>query len=275
MATFCSVLLESCSYNRGVLSFRAGDPGAPRGHALVFFNDADNPGEVWATYLVVAPIAMDLAKYIPAAFAAQIPAQLASDMPTAYPLPPVPEKVEGGIEWLERLASVRKDDLIDGGVLRMSEPWQAMHPVGEIGRQYAESYAAYVEQACAALPEEGEPASAQAALDVDALLLQVMPDREKVGRLARLVGTLRYAVEGGDAGQVAEAAAEMERVGRHLGEKYRVTDLIAAAQSAAPRSGELAQLYVERCYRLVDEDYGALAELDRRIEEVRSAGESA
>src|ERR671938_591311 len=51
----------------GVLTFRAGDPDRPRGHALVFFRDADDPTAVWATYLVVTPIQMDLGKYVPAA----------------------------------------------------------------------------------------------------------------------------------------------------------------------------------------------------------------
>jgi hypothetical protein len=30
-------------------------------------------------------------------------------------------------------------------------------------------------------------------------------------------------------------------------------------------------VYLERCYKLVDEDYGALAELDTRIEELKGS----
>src|SRR3954471_113641 len=109
-----------------MLTFRAGDPDRPRGHALVFFRDGESAGEVWATYLVVAPIQMDLGKYIPAAFASQLAGQLTAAGPSAYPLPPVPEKIEGGMPWLERLAELRGDDLLDGGTLRMSEPMYAL-----------------------------------------------------------------------------------------------------------------------------------------------------
>jgi hypothetical protein len=174
----------------------------------------------------------------------------------------VPEKFEAGLPALERLAELRNDDLIDGGTLRMSDPLYALQPVTDIGAQYAEQCTSYF--ASEPLPEASEP-STSASVDVDELLLQVMPDREKVSRLARLTGTLRYAIDGGDKGQIDEAVAEMERVARHLGEKYRPSELIAAARSPSPTAAQLAQLFIERCYKLVDEDYAALADIDRKI----------
>ena len=254
-----------------MLTFRAGDPDRPRGHALVFFRDGESPDDVWATYLVVAPIKMDLGKYIPAAFASQLSGQLAASQPTAYPLPPVPEKFEGGLPALERLADLRGDDLIDGGVLRMSDPLYALQPVTDLGAQYAERCTAFFESQ-PVISAPGEPARGiGGSTDVDDLLLQVMPDREKVGRLARLTGTLRYAIDGGDVRLIDETIGEMARVAHHLSEKYRPTELIAAAREPGAHSAELTQLYLERCYRLVDEDYRALAELDARIEALRAS----
>ena len=251
-----------------VLTYRVGDPQQPRGHALLFFYDADDANVIWATYLVVAPIAMDLAKYIPAAFASNLPAQLAGQAPAAYPLPPMPEKVAGGLDWLDRMARLRSDDLLDGGTLRASEPLQVMHPVAEIGQQYAEQYNTFTSAEDVAREEERErPVVSDT--DVDALLLQVMPDTEKVSRLARLTGTLRYAVEGGDLRQIEETTAEMEQVGRYLPDSYRVAELVATARSTGEKAGQLTQRYVERCYRLAEEDYEALASLDRRIEELK------
>lgn len=257
-----------------MLTFRAGSSDRPRGHALVFFRDGDVPDDVWATYLVVAPIKMDLGKYIPAAFASQLSGQLSAAAPSAYPLPPVPEKFEGGLSALERLADLRNDDLIDGGSIRMSDPLYALQPVTEIGTQYAELCTTYF--ASAPLldtgPSADEPALGSSSnVDVDDLLLQVMPDREKVGRLARLTGTLRYAIDGGDKRLIDETVADMERVARHLGEKYRPAELIEAARSPSPNAAQLAQLFLERCYKLVDEDYAALAEIDRRIDSLRSS----
>jgi hypothetical protein len=222
----------------------------------------------------VAPVKMDLGKYIPAGFASQLSGQLSAAAPSAYPLPPVPEKFEGGLPALERLAELRNDDLIDGGSVRMSDPLYALQPVTDIGGQYAELCTAYFESAPALEPEpasSGSLGSSSGGVDVDDLLLQVMPDREKIGRLARLTGTLRYAIEGGDTRLIEETVADMERVARHLGEKYRPAELIAAARSPSPNAAQLAQLFLERCYKLLDEDYAALADIDKQIDSLRSS----
>lgn len=250
-----------------MLTFRAGDAERPRGHALLFFRDADDADAVWATYLVVAPIQMDLGKYIPAAFASQLAGQLAQSGPSAYPLPPVPERYEGGLPALERLAALRGDDLIDGGTLRVGEPLYALQPVADIGTQYAQQCMQYINSDVSGGSEP--PAELSSGPDVDDLLLQVMPDREKVGRLARLTGSLRYALEGNDVRARDETVGEMRRVAKHLADKYRSSELIDAAQSSAPTAAQLAQLYIERCYRLADEDYAALASLDARIEQLK------
>ena len=236
----------------------------------MFFRDGDSPDEVWATYLVVAPIKMDLGKYIPAAFASQLSGQLAASQPAAYPLPPVPEKFEAGLAALERLAELRGDDLIDGGTLGMSDPLYALQPVTDLGAQYADRCATFF-ASDAVVSAPAEPAGRGGSADVDDLLLQVMPDREKVGRLARLNGTLRYAIDGSDKRLIDETIDEMARVARHLSDKYRPNELIAAAKEPGARSAELTQLFIERCYRLVDEDYRALAELDARIEALRGS----
>ena len=56
------------------------------------------------------------------------------------------------------------------------------------------------------------------------------------------------------------------------GDPGLAAELIEAARSSEPRGAQLTELYLERCYRLVDEDYAAMADLDSRIDQLRSAG---
>ena len=90
-------------------------------------------------------------------------------------------------------------------------------------------------------------------------------DSEKVAKLAKLAGTLRYAVEGNDRLLIDDTRDEMTRIANHLSPNYRTEELLIAAQAPGPDGGTLLSLYVDRCYRLAAEDYGALESLDQEI----------
>ena len=251
------------------MRFELGDSDHPRGHAILFFRDPGDAARVWATYLVIPPIHMDLSKYVPPLLAAQMPAGLAgmAGMPNVYPLPPFPEAVES-YEYLRRLAEARGDDLIDGGALPTSDLPRLMMAVSEAGERYSAVY----EQVRAqwqqtAAEREPEPSND---LDVDAILLDVMTPAEKIGRLTRSLGTLRYAVEGGDTALVRETLAEMGKVALRLEARYWAEELLAAAQESGARGQLLSELYVERCYKLANEDYAAVALLEQRISAARA-----
>src|SRR5690348_360942 len=95
-------------------AFEIGDPDRPKGHALLYFRMSGGAGEVMATYVVVLPITIDPNKYIPPAFAAQMPHPVSEVAATA--LPPIPERMES-VEHVRQLAQRRADDLLDGGVM--------------------------------------------------------------------------------------------------------------------------------------------------------------
>ncbi len=76
------------------LSFEIGKEEASRGHHLVYFHDSSITNQLLATYLIVLPVALDLSKYMPPMFAAQMGA-IGVDEVAAFAVPPVPDKAEG------------------------------------------------------------------------------------------------------------------------------------------------------------------------------------
>lgn len=244
-------------------TFERGDRSAPRGHALLYFRSALDPSDVWATYVVVPPIQMDLSKFVPPMFAAQLPMEMPRG-PNAFPLPPFPEKVPG-VAWLEAVAAAREDDLLNGGSLDTSDLQRMLLGMAEAAQAYATLCGDWANRVPAseteALPTE---------VDVDDLFYSLMSDQERIGKLAKLLGTLRYAMEGSDLRTIEETAREMEKVARHLDAKYRAAALSAAARQPGEESLRLAQLYVERAYRVAAEDYGALESLDRQITQIEA-----
>jgi hypothetical protein len=239
------------------LDFRRGDPGRPRGHALAYFEAAD--GRVLATYLVVPPIVIDLAKYVPPMFAGQIPTVGGQDA-TAMPLPPVPEEVAGGVSALEQMAERRDDDLVYCGRVDAGQLDRLLIGATEAGQRYATLYRDWAQR----LPAEDEPP----ALDVDEVMLSLMGEPERIASLARLVGKVRYALEVTDPALQADAVAEMERLARHMADKYRPAELIAAAQRPGPGGARLAELHIQRCYKLAAEEYAEVARLEAEIRQL-------
>jgi hypothetical protein len=250
-----------------MLSYVLGDPDRPRGHALVFFRNLTDGGQILASYIVVPPVQMDFAKYVPPMFAGQFD-QFVAQGPSAFPLPPIPEAVPS-LEQLRALASARDDDMIDGGTLDPRDLGRAMAMVSEIAGEYTQAHQRVMESAAESAPAE-EAAQALPMLDPDDILLDVLTDVEKVGRLAKLTGTLRYAVGGSDEALSRETLDSMRRVGRRLPDHYRVEELLIAALSRDADADQLVGLYVERCYRLAREELESIAALDERISTMRA-----
>ena len=231
---------------------------------MVYFSATADPGTILASYVVVPPISMDFSKFIPPMFAAQLPGILPSG-PQVFPLPPIPEKVES-LDWVEALAESRDDDLIDGGPIDPSDFQRLLAVMTEIAGEYGQLY----ERRTPLEQKAPAPGASDApSVDVDELFMSLMSDTEKVGRLAKMTGTVRYAVEGNDEALLLETVQEMERIGRHLANRYRVAELIAAARDPNPHSGRLAELLLQRCYKLAAEEYDALKSLDAEIETFR------
>lgn len=251
-----------------ILTFERGDPSRPKGHALAYVRDGSDPNTVYATYLVVPPISIDLAKYMPPMFAAKV--SLADvESVSAIPLPPVPEKVSS-VAFLHQLAESRGDDVVFLGTVDVSDPQVLLAHVADAAQEYLASYTLYLGNPQPVIDTELPLPDPVVVDSVDEVLYWFMNERDKLGELGKLVGKLRYALDGSDNDQAREAEGEMESLGRHLGEKYRVDEIMAAAQISGDKGRELSELHLVRCFKLCDEDFSAVEDLDSRILELEA-----
>ena len=246
------------------LIFERGRNSAPVGHALVYFTRPSD-GATLATYVVVLPISLDLSKYVPPMLAGQLPVPDVQAL-SAVPLPPIPEQVESR-DALERLAELRKDDLIAGGSIVAGDLGGAMARVGDLATRYAQLYAENLERS-----PEPEPISTPdtvSELTASDVIYGLMSEQQKLAELAKLAGQLRYAVEGGDRRQVADLVGDIERLASHLPSTYDLPAFLGAAQRPDTVGQQLSTLYLERCYKLASEDYDALARIDEQIRNLK------
>ena len=268
------------------LVFDRGDSQHPRGHALLYFRVDTEPDKVYATYVVTLPVKSDLTKYVPPFLASHLGNMPFSDL-SAFAMPPVPEAVNS-FEELERLSQLREDDLVYGGSMFSFDLPRMMETATEAVQVYsslcsealgmistpAEGAAEAIGEELretlevAAAPEtepEPEP-EPDDSLNVNEVLFSFMSESDKLGELSRLLGRLRFAVDGADQSEADEVGAEITVLARHLPENFKVSDLLNVAKDNSERSSQLAKLYIDRCFRLSAGDAGAATELDAQIQ---------
>ena len=263
------------------LTFDRGDAQRPRGHALVYFR-VDTEEQLYAAYIVVLPVKSDFGKYVPPFLAGHLgnaPIDLSK-----IALPPVPEPVSGYPE-LERLSELRGDDLVFASSMFSFDLMRMMEAITEAVESYAQLYADYSDRlgltggtpvAAGAIPGAG---GGSAVVDVDdesdtsysvnEVLFSLMSERDKLTELSRLLGKLQFAQEGQDETMAGEATEEIAALARHLPAEFQVLNLLAEAREATARGSRLAQLYLDRCFRLSDGDGDRARELDAAIAELR------
>jgi hypothetical protein len=257
------------------LRFLQGDINAPRGHVILFTHSA-NQQRVFAVYCIVIPIKFPLSKFLPPILAAQIPPEGLQEATRAnfVPIPPGLEEVESQA-FLETLAELRGDDLCeilttinpDDEAVRLTLP-------AEAGEVYATLYTGYSEEILRTRQKAPEKVINEVPLDdldVNDVLGSILSDRDRLNELTRLTGTARYALEGKDKRLLQETEQQMRRTAKPLPEKYRADELIKAALESGERGRKLAQLYLDRSYKLVEEQYNDIPQLEREIRELKAS----
>lgn len=248
------------------LHFELGDSQAPRGHAILFARAGNDANHILATYCVVLPIQFSIGKYLPPILSGQVPMEGLGDaaMMSVVPIPPMLEDAPG-IAALRQLAERRGDDLCDIGPLYLNDDGQRMTFAAEACGEYGQVFGRYMQS----WPDVSESATVEATplddLNVEDVLAEVLSERDRLGELARLTGQARYAIDGHDQRLLEEVSASMNRIARALPEKYRANLLVEAALRNDTTGPRLATLYLQRAYKLLDEQYADIPPIENEI----------
>ena len=152
-----------------------------------------------------------------------------------------------------------------------------MEAVTEAVQAYAQIYADQVDgpgslevQPVGLTAPEVEDDSQDISYDVNEVLFSFMSERDKLSELSKLLGKLRFAVEGNDSPSADEAAAEISMLARHLPEEFWVLALLTVAKDTSQKGSRLAQLYLDRCFRLSDGDASSVRDLEQQIQSLET-----
>ncbi|HEX6818390.1 MAG TPA: hypothetical protein VF120_08450 [Ktedonobacterales bacterium] len=247
------------------LRFELGDADKPRGHAILYahLSGGASPARYIATYCVVLPIAFSMAKYLPPMLSGQIPAEAMGEGLSVVPIPPMLEDIPD-FDVLRATANRRDDDLCDLGTLLLSDDSQRLIYATQACQEYGQLYARFRERWPEPLPEPENPLPG-VEVDVEEVATAILPERTRLGEMSRLISQARYAIEGGDQASLQAAERSLRRIADSLPGKYHADQLVEAALRKDTVGPRLAELYLQRAFKLADEDYIGIPPLDEQI----------
>ena len=101
------------------------------------------------------------------------------------------------------------------------------------------------------------------------VIYEFMGEPDKLSELSKLVGKLRFASEGHEGfynrSFIEEVESEILSLDRYLPVNYNIKSLIQSTKLESDSGSVLAQLYLERCYKLYEEDYIELQNIEDKI----------
>ena len=248
------------------ITFERGSQDAPKGHAFVYVRGGGGADDVWASYIVMLPVSVDLAKYMPPFLLNQMGDASIQDM-SAFAFPPAPEMMDG-MAQLDALAEMRDDDVLYAGVCNTDDVPSMMMAVGDAVQAYSDAYNAALEQSGGAAMGTGggdSDALEGGGFAVNEVMYGLMSDADKLNELSTLVSKLRFAVDSGEDALIREAEADIGLLSRHLDFDHKTERIVSGVKRGDDNSRRLTMLYVQRCYCIVHEDYITLGQVEEQI----------
>ena len=219
---------------------------------------------------MMLPIEVDVSKYVPPFLMGQV-GELGAKELSAFAFPPAPEKVDS-YAGLEELAALRDDDVVFCGTLDPSDVLAAMTAVGEVTQWYADIYSERAGQRSSSSDEPDATGAQDEGVAVNEIVYGLMSESDKLGELTKLVGKLRYALDGPDEALMKEAEGDITLLATHLPENHQISRLIEATKSGGNRGALLADLYLKRCFHLIQEEYVKLGQVEEQIRAQEAQG---
>ena len=240
------------------LIFQKGSKESPKGHALLYFNNKDNPSEIWATYIITLPIEVDIKKYMPPFLVNDNNAINSSDF-NSFAFPPSPELL-GSLENVQDLAELRDEDLIDGGNIDINDSANNMMKINEILSQYLNLYLNSNSEKIKKIDEKELENS-----NINSLMYEFMNVNDRMTELSKLLSKLLFAIENSQDPLIAECEKDIESLSSFYPQNHKINKIVEYTK--IKNKSNIAELYFKRCLYLAKENYEKVEEYEKLIEQ--------
>ena len=97
-----------------------------------------------------------------------------------------------------------------------------------------------------------------------------MSTNDKLSELTKMIGRLRFAIEGNENALAQEAETDIENLSKHLPSEYEIAKITNAAKSSDVFGSKLTDLWLKRCFHLTQQEFVEIVQIDEEIKRVES-----
>tara|TARA_B110000014_G_scaffold264089_1_gene263293 strand:- start:2440 stop:3228 length:789 start_codon:yes stop_codon:yes gene_type:complete len=257
------------------LKFIIGDPSRPSGHAMVYF---DSDEIIYAAYVIDLPIKMtaeDISKYVPPIYSEQIDQleidKMMSKKNLAYP--PGPEKYDGDLISLKKLCEIRKDDLLYGGTIEVTNAINSMSKLNQIADEYSELCKVFFDENLIMKEIFNEPSRDNDTNNKtikDGNTYSMMNETNLLTELTKIIGEIDYAETNNEKETIRIQLEKIKTIKDLLPTNRKIDEIIFHVKESNEKSKEIISILLLRAFSLLNEDYIKVQELENMLNSLNS-----
>ena len=257
------------------LKFIIGDPSRPSGHAMVYF---DSDEIIYAAYVIDLPIKMtaeDISKYVPPIYSEQIDQleidKMMSKKNLAYP--PGPEKYDGDLISLKKLCEIRKDDLLYGGTIEVTNAIYSMSKLNQIADEYSELCKVFFDENLIMKEIFNEPSRDNDTNNKtikDGNTYSMMNETNLLTELTKIIGEIDYAETNNEKETIRIQLEKIKTIKDLLPTNRKIDEIIFHVKESNEKSKEIISILLLRAFSLLNEDYIKVQELENMLNSLNS-----
>ena len=257
------------------LKFIIGDPSRPSGHAMVYF---DSDEIIYAAYVIDLPIKMtaeDISKYVTPIYSEQIDQleidKMMSKKNLAYP--PGPEKYDGDLISLKKLCEIRKDDLLYGGTIEVTNAINSMSKLNQIADEYSELCKVFFDENLIMKEIFNEPSRDNDTNNKtikDGNTYSMMNETNLLTELTKIIGEIDYAETNNEKETIRIQLEKIKTIKDLLPTNRKIDEIIFHVKESNEKSKEIISILLLRAFSLLNEDYIKVQELENMLNSLNS-----
>ena len=187
--------------------------------------------------------------------------------------PPGPEKYDGDLISLKKLCEIRKDDLLYGGTIEVTNAINSMSKLNQIADEYSELCKVFFDENLIMKEIFNEPSRDNDTNNKtikDGNTYSMMNETNLLTELTKIIGEIDYAETNNEKETIRIQLEKIKTIKDLLPTNRKIDEIIFHVKESNEKSKEIISILLLRAFSLLNEDYIKVQELENMLNSLNS-----